>query len=73
MAQDFYAAFSIGPDDKHIAVVDESGVALAAIQGLNQKLEARDGEIQALMVQNDLLTHRLNDLAALVKSLAAKE
>ena len=52
MAQDFYAAFNVGSDDKHIAVVDESGVALAAIQGLNQKLQdtvkQKDSEIQAL-------------------------
>ena len=48
MAQDFYAAFGIGPDDKHIATVDADGVALAAIQGLNQKLEEKDAELQAL-------------------------
>ncbi len=48
MAQDFYAAFGLGQDDKHIATVDEEGVALAAIQGLNQKLEERDGEIKDL-------------------------
>jgi hypothetical protein len=41
MAQDFRAAFDVGPDDKHIATVDADGVALAAIQGLNQKLERR--------------------------------
>lgn len=40
MAQDFHAAFGLGHDDKHIATVDADGVALAAIQGLNQKLEA---------------------------------
>jgi hypothetical protein len=40
MAQDFYAAFQVGADDKHISTIDEGGVALAAIQGLNQKLEA---------------------------------
>jgi hypothetical protein len=40
MAQDFHAAFGLGTDDKHIATVDADGVALAAIQGLNQKLEA---------------------------------
>jgi hypothetical protein len=39
MAQDFYAAFGVGPDVKHIATVDADGVALAAIQGLNQKVE----------------------------------
>ena len=44
MAQDFYAAFGIGADDKHISAVDEGGVALAAIQGLNQKLNEKDAE-----------------------------
>jgi transposase len=39
MAQDFHAAFNLGDDDKYIATVDADGVALAAIQGLNQKLE----------------------------------
>ena len=39
MAQDFHEAFGTGPDDRHIATVDADGVALAAIQGLNQKLE----------------------------------
>jgi hypothetical protein len=37
MAQDFHAAFGLGPDERHIATVDADGVALAAIQGLNQK------------------------------------
>jgi hypothetical protein len=52
MAQDFHAAFGVGPDDKHIATVDADGVALAAIQGLNRKLEdtlkARDERIAGL-------------------------
>ncbi|HEX4121123.1 MAG TPA: tail fiber domain-containing protein [Verrucomicrobiae bacterium] len=39
VAQDFYASFNIGTDDKHIAPIDEGGVALAAIQGLDQKVE----------------------------------
>jgi hypothetical protein len=39
MAQDFHAAFRLGTDERHIATVDADGVALAAIQGLNQKLE----------------------------------
>ena len=40
MAQDFYAAFRLGADDKHIATIDGQGIALAAIQGLNAKLES---------------------------------
>ena len=60
-AQDFAAAFNVGEDDRHIATVDEGGVALAAIQGLNQKLadelKHRDGEILELRQQlNELKT-----------------
>ncbi|HXT11888.1 MAG TPA: tail fiber domain-containing protein [Candidatus Angelobacter sp.] len=71
MAQDFHAAFGLdGADDKHISVVDEGGVALAAIQGLNQKLNEKDAEIQKLKTENETLAARLNDLEAAVKSLA---
>ena len=48
MAQDFYAAFGLGTDERHIATVDADGVALAAIQGLNQKLEEKDARIAEL-------------------------
>ncbi len=48
MAQDFHATFNVGPDEKHIATVDEEGVALAAIQGLNQRLNEKDDEIRRL-------------------------
>jgi trimeric autotransporter adhesin len=55
MAQDFHAAFGVGPDDKHITTVDADGVALAAIQGLNQKLErqitAKDARIRELEIR----------------------
>ena len=64
MAQDFYAAFGVGPDNKHIATVDADGVALAAIQGLNQKLNEKDAEIQALKQSvaelKETLTQQLN-------------
>ena len=47
-AQDFKAAFAVGETDTGIATVDESGVALAAIQGLNEKLDQKDAEIRDL-------------------------
>ena len=66
MAQDFYAAFNVGPDDKHITTVDESGVALAAIQGLNHKLEEqareKDSEINALKVRLEKLEQIISTL-----------
>jgi hypothetical protein len=40
-AQDFRAAFGLGDSDLHIGQQDADGVALAAIQGLNEKLEAK--------------------------------
>jgi hypothetical protein len=66
MAQDFYAAFNVGTDDKHIATVDADGVALAAIQGLNQKLDEKDSEIQDLK-------KTMNELKTMVQSLAEKK
>ena len=52
MGQDFHSVFHIGTDEKHIAPIDEGGVALAAIQGLNQKLQdeskAKDAQIAQL-------------------------
>ena len=73
MAQDFYAAFGLGEDDRHINTMDEEGVALAAIQGLNQRLNEKEGEIQTLKQQNDALGARLHELEAAIKSLAARK
>jgi hypothetical protein len=73
MAQDFYAAFGVGEDNKHITTVDEEGVALAAIQGLNQKLNEKDTEIQDLKRQNDSLAKQLNHLESVVESLADRK
>jgi len=42
VAEDFRAAFQLGGDASAISTVDADGVALAAIQGLNAKLEAEN-------------------------------
>jgi len=60
MAQDFYAAFNVGPDDKHIATVDEGGVALAAIQGLNAKLKEKEAEIAEMKARLEKLEQIIN-------------
>ena len=39
MAQDFHALFPLSDSDVTLNSADLDGVALAAIQGLNQKLE----------------------------------
>jgi hypothetical protein len=69
MAQDFYAAFNVGMDDKHISMVDADGVALAAIQGLNQKLESEAKEKDTKILE---LNQRLEALEKLIRSQPAK-
>ena len=65
MAQDFKAAFYPGRDDKGISTLEFDGVELAAIQGLNQKLEQQRAE-------NAELKHELSELKKLVQQLAEK-
>jgi hypothetical protein len=45
MAQDFYDAFGVGEDAKHITTVDADGIALAAIQGLYRLVQEKDAQI----------------------------
>lgn len=61
-AQDFRAGFGLGDDDRTITTVDADGVALAAIQGLNLKLEAKQREL-------DTVKAALAELRSVVESL----
>jgi hypothetical protein len=65
-AEDFAAAFGYGQDDKHIATVDESGVTIAAIQGLNKKVETDNATLKQenaeLRTKLDSLSARLDQL-----------
>ncbi len=49
MAQDFYSLFNVGEDNKRISSIDPSGVALAAIQALNTKVEEQQKTIDKLL------------------------
>ncbi|MBZ0172218.1 MAG: hypothetical protein K8E66_07560, partial [Phycisphaerales bacterium] len=67
MAEDFHTAFGLGNTDKYIATVDADGVALAAIQGLNQlvreqerKLADQESRIADQQSQIDELRARLD-------------
>ncbi len=62
MAQDFYAAFRVGPDDRHIATVDADGVALAAIQGLHEIVREKEAEIGAMKKQLALMQQQIEAL-----------
>ncbi len=66
MAQDFHAAFGVGIDEKHIATVDADGVALAAIQGLNEVVKEKDAEIASLK-------QRLENLEKAVSTLVQQQ
>ena len=57
VAQDFYAIFGLGEDDRHIAALDSSGVALAAAQ--------------ALATENADLRQQVDDLEARLAALEA--
>ena len=70
-AQDFYAAFGLGEDERHIAPLDASGVALTAIQALYQRSQEQFVRIQELEAGNAALQGQLEDLEARVAALEA--
>lgn len=66
MAQDFHKVFGLGEREDRIAPLDTSGVALAAVQGLQKELAERDRRIAEL-------ESRLERLDALTQQIAAKQ
>jgi hypothetical protein len=69
VAQDFSAAFGLGDSDKRITTVDADGVALAAIQGLNMKLDAAIAERDARIAAQD---REISELRRAVEVLMAR-
>ncbi len=59
MAQDFWAAFRLHEGDKSIALNDLSGVALAAIQALNEQLAEREEVLNAELSERDEMIRKL--------------
>ena len=76
MAQDFHAQFPLNDSDTTLNDADLHGVALAAIQGLNEKVEVRSAKsedsIRELAAKNAALEKEVTELKALVQSLAVK-
>lgn len=71
MAEDFKAAFAVGSDAEHISTVDADGIALAAIQGLNAKLETENSalkqrlqSLEAADAENSAMKARLDAIEA---------
>jgi len=84
MAQDFYAAFGLGGNDRYLTSIDPDGVAMAAIQGLDQKvaredarlndrLDQKETRIGELETENAALEARVAKLEALVRSLLEQQ
>lgn len=67
MAQDFQKQFGLGPSDKTINLMDSTGVALAAIQGLTEILEERETEIKELSEQMKELREEIRSLKSTTK------
>jgi hypothetical protein len=65
MAQDFYAAFRVGEDDRHITSIDEDGVALAAIKALHGENSRLREQLAAVRARDDMR------FAAIEKKVAA--
>ena len=70
MAQEFYGAFGLGTDERHISPMDAAGVALAAIQELmrekDTQIAERDARIDQLEKRLSVLEQRLDSLAGVI-------
>jgi len=66
----------VGTDDNHIATVNANGVTLAAIQGLNEKVESgkqkAELSIRELRAENAELKSRLTTLEKIIANLTTK-
>jgi len=72
MAQDFYAAFRVGEDDRHITSIDEDGVALAAIKALHAENASLHAENAALHAETASLKEETSSLKDETLSLRGK-
>jgi len=86
MAQDFYAAFGVGEDNRHITSIDEDGVALAAIKALHGQVNqlrvqlarkdtaasAMARQLQTTQLTGEKTLHQLQKVSAEVASLRSR-
>lgn len=63
MAEDFYAAFGLGANDKHVVPGDQASVALLVVQGLHQVVQEKDREIADLKSRLEALERLVAELA----------
>ena len=73
MAQDFYAAFEVGMDERHIAPLDTNGVTMASIKALYQLAQEKEAQLVELQRENAELEARLDALEQLVEEALGQE
>ncbi len=61
MAQDFYAAFGLGSDNRGIGTVDADGVALTGIKALEERTRNLASELESLKADNAALRQQMKD------------
>jgi hypothetical protein len=61
-AEQFHDAFELGDSEEHINSMNLDGVALAAIQGLSEKVDDKDERIDDLEAENEQLRERNAEL-----------
>jgi len=72
MAQDFHAAFAVGEDSRYISSLDADGVALAAIQGLNQVMGDMGDQVLVQQLQIQMLEDQVNSQRDEIEALSAR-
>jgi hypothetical protein len=65
MAQDFVAAFALGADDRHIHVIDASGVTMASLQALYELVQEQARQIALLRAELGALSRQTGKDAAM--------
>ncbi len=69
LAEDFYASFHLGHDERHVSPADVAGVALAAVQALQGELVLRDASMRELENALGRRDERLDELTSRLEEL----
>jgi len=72
LAQEFYAAFGVGVDDRHITSIDEDGVALAAIKSLSGNLDRLRAGQRSENARKDAVIGKLRKEVRALDAMVAK-
>jgi hypothetical protein len=72
-AQDFYSAFGLGEDDKHVSTLDADGVALAGVQRLYEISREQAVRIENLEAENATQQAQIDSLEARLATLEVRE